>query len=371
MPAHLRIENLTKRFGSLVAVDDVSFEVEKGEFASIVGPSGSGKTTILRTIAGFVEPTDGDVTIDNRNVINRPPFERDVNMVFQNLALFPHLTVGQNIKYGLKNGSESYTKAEIKERVEGMLEMVDLTGYGDRGIDELSGGEQQRVALARAVVKQPKVLLFDEPLASLDRKLRQDMKIELQRIQSETGITFLYVTHDQEVALSVSDQMIVLNEGEIAQKGAPEEIYDHPDSPFVADFVGDSNIVAATIDEIGAEYVIVTVGDRQATIPLNEQTSQELIGTHSVKNDVEVGFRPHHARLGTAGSTGGISLAGTVSGKTYAGDSYRYHVDLGGYTVTVSETDGTHAIGDEVNVTCPSDAVHVFGSPKRRDSVKL
>lgn len=371
MSAHLNVENLIKRFGSLVAVDDVSFEIGKGEFASIVGPSGSGKTTILRMIAGFVAPSQGQITIDGRGVLARPPFERDVNMVFQNLALFPHLTVGENIRYGLKNGSESYTEAEMEEKVGEKLEMIDLSGYENREIDELSGGEQQRVALARAVIKEPEVLLFDEPLASLDRKLRQEMKIELQQIQSETGITFLYVTHDQEVALSVSDKMIVLNKGEIAQQGTPKDIYDHPESPFVADFVGDSNIVAATIDEIDEESVTVTIGDRRATIPIEKSTSGELISTHSVERDIEVGFRPHHARLTTDGSADDVSFVGTVTGKTYAGNSYRYHVDLDGYTITVNETDGQYDIGDNVKVACPRDSVHVFGSPKRRAGVNL
>ncbi|MFC4540344.1 ABC transporter ATP-binding protein [Halosolutus amylolyticus] len=370
MSHHIEINNLTKRYGSLIAIDDISFSVEKGSFASIVGPSGSGKTTALRMIAGFEDPTNGGIEINGRDITDDPPFERDVNMVFQNLALFPHLTVAENIKYGLKYGGESYLTEEIDRKVETMLEMVNLPGYGDRDISELSGGEQQRIALARAVVKEPEILLFDEPLASLDRKLRQEMKVELQRIQSETGITFLYVTHDQEVALSVSDQMIVMKDGEIAQRGEPKEIYDQPTSAFVADFIGDANIVTGSIGEIGEDYVTVDIEGETLQIPVEDTISRELIATRSVGSEFEVGFRPHDATLSSKKLPERLSFGGTVTGKTYAGEKYQYLVDIENNTITISDTSGEYNIGDSIYVGCDHSAIHTFETTKQKREVE-
>ncbi len=238
-------DGVTKSFGEVVAVDDVSLEVATGEFFTFLGPSGSGKTTCLRMIAGFEHPTSGRVLLHGEDVSRVPPYDRDVNTVFQDYALFPHMTVGENIEFGLK--VRRVPKGERRPRAEEALGLVHLHGYGDRRVTQLSGGQRQRVALARALVNRPRVLLLDEPLGALDLKLRQDMQVELKRIQSEVGITFIYVTHDQDEALAMSDRIAVFNLGHIEQVGTPGEIYQHPASGFVAGFVGTSNIVSGDL----------------------------------------------------------------------------------------------------------------------------
>ena len=236
---------VTKSFGEVVAVDDVSLEVATGEFFTFLGPSGSGKTTCLRMIAGFEQPTSGRVLLHGEDVSRVPPYDRDVNTVFQDYALFPHMTVGENVEFGLK--VRRVPKGERRPRADEALGLVHLVGYRDRGVTQLSGGQRQRVALARALVNRPRVLLLDEPLGALDLKLRQDMQVELKRIQSEVGITFIYVTHDQDEALAMSDRIAVFNLGHIEQVGTPGEIYQHPASAFVAGFVGTSNIISGDL----------------------------------------------------------------------------------------------------------------------------
>jgi putative spermidine/putrescine transport system ATP-binding protein len=237
----VRAVGVVKRFGEVAAVDGVELEVRRGEFFSLLGPSGSGKTTMLRLIAGFELPDEGRIELGGRDVTKMPPFDRDVNTVFQDYALFPHMTVAQNVAYGLK--IRKVPRRERGERVGEALEMVRLAGYGDRKPSQLSGGQRQRVALARAIVNRPQVLLLDEPLGALDLKLRQEMEIELKRIQGEVGITFIYVTHDQEEALTMSDRLAVFNRGRIEQVGAPAEVYEWPATEFVAGFVGTSNVL--------------------------------------------------------------------------------------------------------------------------------
>ena len=237
----IEFRNVTKRFGDVAAVVDNVLAVRPGEFLSILGPSGCGKTTSLRMMAGFEQPTAGEVFIRGRNVTGVPAYRRPVNMVFQHYALFPHLSVGDNVSYGLRQRSPKPSKAEIVQAVGQALAMVRLDGYERRRSYELSGGQQQRVALARALINRPAVLLLDEPLAALDRKLRRDMQIELQTLQREVGITFLLVTHDQEEALSMSDRVSLMREGRIVQTGSPRELYDRPVSRYVADFVGKTN----------------------------------------------------------------------------------------------------------------------------------
>jgi putative spermidine/putrescine transport system ATP-binding protein len=237
----VRAVGVVKRFGEVAAVDGVELEVRRGEFFSLLGPSGSGKTTMLRLIAGFELPDEGRIELGGRDVTKMPPFDRDVNTVFQDYALFPHMTVAQNVAYGLK--IRKVPRRERGERVGEALEMVRLAGYGDRKPSQLSGGQRQRVALARAIVNRPQVLLLDEPLGALDLKLRQEMEIELKRIQGEVGITFIYVTHDQEEALTMSDRLAVFNRGRIEQVGAPAEVYERPATEFVAGFVGTSNVL--------------------------------------------------------------------------------------------------------------------------------
>jgi len=234
-----------KLVGSLKAVDDVSLQIRDGEFFSLLGPSGSGKTTSLRMIAGFDHPTSGQILLGGREVSNLPPYERDVNTVFQDYALFPHMTVGENVAYGLM--VKKVPKPEREKRVDDMLDLVRLTGFGGRKPSQLSGGQRQRVALARSLINHPKVLLLDEPLGALDLKLRQQMQVELKAIQRRVGITFIFVTHDQEEALTMSDRIAVFNQGKVEQIGTPAEIYEHPTTPFVAGFVGVSNLVSGEI----------------------------------------------------------------------------------------------------------------------------
>ena len=231
--------------GTVRAVDDVSLQIRDGEFFSMLGPSGSGKTTSLRMIAGFDRPTSGQILLDGRDVSDLPPYERDVNTVFQDYALFPHMTVGENVGYGLM--IKRVEKSERQKRVDEMLDLVRLTGFGGRKPAQLSGGQRQRVALARALINHPKVLLLDEPLGALDLKLRQQMQVELKAIQQRVGITFIYVTHDQEEALTMSDRIAVFNQGRVEQVGMPAEIYEHPMTPFVAGFVGVSNLVSGEV----------------------------------------------------------------------------------------------------------------------------
>jgi putative spermidine/putrescine transport system ATP-binding protein len=237
----IRLEGLTKRFGDVVAVDGVDLEVAHGEFFTLLGPSGSGKTTTLRMIAGFEDPDAGTLELAGRPVAGLPPYDREVNTVFQDYALFPHMTVAENIEYGMRvKGTD---KAERQRRRTEALQTVSLTGLEERKPSELSGGQQQRIALARAIVNRPRVLLLDEPLGALDLKLRERMQVELKTIQQEVGITFVYVTHDQEEALTMSDRIAVFNEGRIEQIGAPADVYEHPSNDFVAGFVGVSNVL--------------------------------------------------------------------------------------------------------------------------------
>jgi spermidine/putrescine transport system ATP-binding protein len=237
----IEFRNVTKRFGDVAAVLENNLSVRTGEFLSILGPSGCGKTTSLRMMAGFEQPTSGEVFLRGQNVTGVPAYRRPVNMVFQHYALFPHLSVADNVSYGLRQRSPKPSRAEIDKAVDEALAMVRLEGYGKRRSYELSGGQQQRVALARALINRPAVLLLDEPLAALDRKLRRDMQIELQNLQRDVGITFLLVTHDQEEALSMSDRVCVMREGRIVQAGSPRELYDRPVNRYVADFVGKTN----------------------------------------------------------------------------------------------------------------------------------
>ena len=254
----VRLQGLVKRFGHVTAVDGVDLEILPGEFFSLLGPSGSGKTTCLRLIAGFEVPTGGHIFLDGADVTGQPPYDRDVNTVFQDYALFPHMTVGENVEYGLR--VKKVARDERRSRAADILRLVRLDGYRDRKPNELSGGQRQRVALARALVNQPKVLLLDEPLGALDLKLRQEMQIELKAIQKDVGLTFLYVTHDQEEALTMSDRMAVMNAGRIEHVGTPAEVYEQPATSFVAGFVGVSNVLS------GPAAAAITGSDHAFTI---------------------------------------------------------------------------------------------------------
>ena len=268
-PAAVHVAGLHKRYGDVAAVDDVELTIREGEFFTMLGPSGSGKTTLLRLIAGFERPDAGRIELRGRDVTRVPPYARDVNTVFQDYALFPHMTVAENIEYGLR--VKRIRKAERTERSQNALEMVRLAGLGDRKPAQLSGGQRQRVALARAIVNEPEVLLLDEPLGALDLKLRQEMQLELQRVQREVGITFIYVTHDQEEALTMSDRIAVLHLGRIEQVGEPIEVYERPTTSFVAGFIGVSNV----IDRDGALFTV-----RPEKITLLDDEQPEPSGSH-------------------------------------------------------------------------------------------
>jgi putative spermidine/putrescine transport system ATP-binding protein len=267
--ADIRVRGLTKKFGDVVAVDAVDLDIAPGEFFTLLGPSGSGKTTTLRMIAGFEVPDGGSIELAGEDVSRLPPYDRPVNTVFQDYALFPHMTVQRNVEYGLQVTKVS--KEERLPRVEDALRMVQLSGYGGRKPSQLSGGQRQRVALARAIVNRPKVLLLDEPLGALDLKLRQEMQVELKSIQREVGITFVYVTHDQEEALTMSDRIAVFNHGRIEQIGPPAEVYEHPRSEFIAGFVGVSNVV----ERDGRRYTV-----RPEKISVLEDGQEPLSGSH-------------------------------------------------------------------------------------------
>jgi putative spermidine/putrescine transport system ATP-binding protein len=312
----VRLERVTKRFGNVLAVDGVDLDVRDGEFLTMLGPSGSGKTTMLRMIAGFELPTAGRILLHGQDVTDWPPFDRDVNTVFQDYALFPHMTVTKNIEYGLR--VKKVRRAERKQRVDEALDVVRLGGFEERKPGQLSGGQRQRVALARALINRPRVLLLDEPLAALDRKLREEMQVELKHIQERVGITFVLVTHDQGEALTMSDRIAVFSAGRVEQVATPAEVYEHPTTPFVADFVGTSNL-------------------------LSGEPATTLLG-----NPAPVTIRPEKIRLGEAGEAAGdgeVAATGTIHDVLYLGSDTRYRVAIDA---------GAELIVDRQNLTVTS-----------------
>ncbi|MCY4489526.1 MAG: ABC transporter ATP-binding protein [Deltaproteobacteria bacterium] len=312
--AAVRFDGVSKHYGPVVAVDRISFEVQAGALVTLLGPSGCGKTTTLRLIAGLEMPTAGSVFIGGEDVSRLPASARDVSMVFQSYALFPHMTVFENVSYGLS--VSRVAKAETRERAEEGLKLVGLSGYGERLPSELSGGQQQRVAVARALVLEPTVLLFDEPLSNLDAKLRRRVREEIRELQQNLGLTTVYVTHDQEEALAVSDRIIVMRNAEIAQEGAPVELYEGPRDLFVADFIGDANVVDAELIARDGNHATVRVGDRvELRLPHRDLPA----------GPVKLAVRPEAVIVGT--SEDGTGLTGTVSKSTYLGNHVEYTLD--------------------------------------------
>ncbi|HHZ07964.1 MAG TPA: ABC transporter ATP-binding protein [Rhizobiales bacterium] len=316
--------NVTKRFGEVVAANGLELEIRSGEFLSFLGPSGCGKTTALRMIAGFEQPSEGDVLIDGTRVNELPAYRRPVNMVFQSYALFPHLNVARNVAYGLLQRSPRPPRTEIDRRVAAMLDLVQLRGFENRRIWEMSGGQQQRVALARALINEPKVLLLDEPLAALDRKLRRDMQIELQNLQRRVGITFILVTHDQEEALSMSDRVCIMRDGGIVQQGTPADLYDRPVNRYVADFVGKSNFFAGTVlTARGGGAVIELDGGGTVTAGRTGEGLSLLPG-----DAVSVAVRPEQivlARREDALPAGGAAtISARVQNRIFLGEHIEY-----------------------------------------------
>ena len=315
--ADVRLENVVKRFDEAVAVDGISVEIPRGAFFALLGPSGCGKTTTLRMIGGFEEPTEGHIYLGDQDVVGLPPYKRDVNTVFQSYALFPHMTIEDNIGFGLER--KGVAKGELKGRVAEMIELVGLAGFAKRKPRQLSGGQQQRVALGRALVNHPRVLLLDEPLGALDLKLRKQMQLELKRIQHEVGITFVHVTHDQEEAMTMADTIAVMNQGRVEQLGRPEELYERPATAFVAGFLGASNLLPGTIEDAGTiRLVDGTVVRAQVNGPAGP---------------VAAGVRPEKITIGAGG--GANELPGTVAETAYIGVATQVVVRTAAGTVHV------------------------------------
>jgi spermidine/putrescine transport system ATP-binding protein len=316
----IALENVSKRFGGSTAVDDVSLSIDEGEFFSLLGPSGCGKTTTLRMIAGFEIPDEGRIVLQGRDVTSVFSNRRPVNMVFQQYALFPHMSIYDNVAFGLK--VKKVPRREHRERVLDMLRVVRLEGFENRRPRQLSGGQQQRVALARALVNRPAALLLDEPLGALDVKLRKQMQLELKRIQAELGTTFVYVTHDQDEALAMSDRIAVMNSGRVEQIAGPREIYEHPTTAFVADFIGSLNALELQIDEVVGGYAVMRTGDNGRVVLVAPPDA-------SPGTTLRVAVRPERVRIHrvpASADNGGSRLDGTVADVVYLGMYTQFHV---------------------------------------------
>ncbi|HEY8258325.1 MAG TPA: ABC transporter ATP-binding protein [Gemmatimonadales bacterium] len=345
----LELRHLTKQFGAFAAVDDVSLTIASGEFLTLLGASGSGKTTTLRMIAGFELPTSGEILMDGADISPLPPFQRDINTVFQQYALFPHMSVRGNVEYGLR--MKRVPRAERTMRVKQALEMVQLDQLGARSPRQLSGGQQQRVALARALVNRPRVLLLDEPLGALDLKLRKEMQLELKHLQTSLGITFVYVTHDQEEALTMSDRIVLMRQGRIIQIGSPRDLYDRPASRYVADFIGETNLLTGTVVESkngeAALRIGVDVLRGMSDGPLMPGAEAWL----AVRPEA-IAVRPPEG-----GGSGGNVVSATVKEAVYAGSAIRVHAALtSGQRIVAHVPAGTSVpVGKMVRLAWPTD----------------
>ncbi len=366
-PASVELRSLTKAYGPAIAVDNLSLQVQPGEFLSLLGPSGCGKTTTLRMIGGFEFPDDGSIQISGRNVENLPPHKRPVNTVFQAYALFPHMKVTDNVAYGLRRSGVA--KSEMAGRVRRALEMVRMTAYADRKPAQLSGGQQQRIALARALVNRPAVLLLDEPMSALDRKLREEMQVELKLLQRELGTTFVFVTHDQEEALSMSDRVAVMKDGRIEQIGTSSQVYDAPESAFVAGFIGRQNSFAATISAFDSAGVSVK------TAGLSLYSSRPVKGDTpaAVGAQVTAAIRPESVSVSSVRAAGGgasdpsvNSVCGTLLGVSELGHSLQLVVHTGGDDQMLARlpraANPPTELGSPVTCSWSSDAVRIFTS---------
>lgn len=339
----ISLKQVSKTFGDVKAVNDISIDVQEGELITFIGPSGCGKTTLLRTIAGFYKPTSGEIYLDGERITDLPPEKRSTGMVFQSYALFPHMTVFDNVAYGLKLRKE--TKAEMNQKVKDALAQVQLEGYEDRKPSELSGGQQQRVAIARSLVLQPKVLLLDEPLSNLDAKLRMIMRDEIRRLKEELNLTIIFVTHDQEEALSISDRVIVLNQGTLQQLDKPEKVYQQPTNEFVANFVGNANLLPGEIKQEANQYHFVA---QDMQFEVDEQKNTKGIAL----------IRPEVIELSDTGRTVGIVL-----NRIYHGNSVRYEVQVGDTILLVDDYNIAHKYlynkGETVRLNVPK-TIHII-----------
>lgn len=315
----IQINEISKHFGSVRAVDNVSFQIHEGEFFSLLGPSGCGKTTLLRLLAGFEYPTNGKLLLDGIDITSLPPDKRPTNMVFQNYAIFPHINVEKNIQFGLRKLGLS--KEEIEKRVKDVLSLVKLEGYEERFSSQLSGGQRQRVALARALVRQPKVLLLDEPLGALDKKLRDEMQLELRSLQKEIGITFVFVTHDQQEAISMSDRVAVMSEGKIQQLSAPNELYKNPQNIFVSDFIGETNFLKASTKAQDGEFINVSIES------LGEFKIKNNLNINENSSEVVCSIRPEAMKIDAVKSDWDICLEGKIRQTSYLGEMTKFYVE--------------------------------------------
>ena len=343
------LEHISKSFDGEIVLDDLNLSIKENSFVTLLGPSGCGKTTTLRIIGGFVQADSGKVIFDSKDISNLPPNKRNLNTVFQKYALFPHMSIAENIAFGLK--IKNKPKSYIDDKIKYALKLVNLEGFENRNINLLSGGQQQRIAIARAIVNEPKVLLLDEPLGALDLKLRQDMQYELIRLKNELGITFIYVTHDQEEALTMSDTIVVMNQGYIQQMGTPEQIYNEPENAFVADFIGESNIIAATmvqdrlVDIFGAKFACVDEG----------------FGNNK---PVDVVIRPEDIDLVEPDKG---TLVGTVTHLIFKGVHYEMEVTTpNGYEWLVHSTD-MFPVGKEVGISVDPFDIQIMNKPESED----
>ncbi len=341
----VEFRDVVKTFGPVVAVDHVNLAIRKGSFYSFLGPSGCGKTSSLRLIGGFEQPDGGEIFIGGEAVAGVPPYRRHVNMVFQHYALFPHMDVASNVGYGLRQRRPRLTRAEIDKQVSEALALVRLGGYESRRAWELSGGQQQRVALARALINKPTVLLLDEPLAALDRKLRKDMQVELKTLQREVGITFVFVTHDQEEALSMSDCIAVMRDGRIVQEGSPTALYHQPFDRYVAGFIGQSNFIPGEVIETGDWITLRATGGLTLRAPRSPQARPLAVNDHAV-----LALRPERIRLQPRADPA-EGYAGRIAQTTFLGDQTEYHIDteaLGRLLVRMNSGSHTYSPGEAV-----------------------
>ncbi|MBU4485069.1 ABC transporter ATP-binding protein [bacterium] len=352
--SNVEFQNITKIFrghsgAEVVAVDKLNLEIKTGELVTLLGPSGCGKTTILRMLAGFEEPSGGEIYLDEKNVVNLPPNKRDLSMMFQSYGLFPHMSIFNNIAYGLK--LRGFTKKEIKQKVFHILKLMDLNEVASRSPRQLSGGQQQRVALARALVIEPKVLLFDEPLSNLDAKLRVAMREEIRKLQQRLNITAVYVTHDQEEAMSISDRIVLLNCGKVEQMGSPSEIYLYPKNRFVANFIGKANFIPARVDGMDDKYVTISIANIKTHLP--KRTSVKL------GDKIDVVLRPEAIKVGQPYEG---KFQGSVDFVSYLGSQLIYEVKAFGQILTIEIPNPKGQIdfkvGDKISLSFNESQLH-------------
>lgn len=353
----IRLDNISKSYGDNEVLDELTLTVEENQFVTLLGPSGCGKTTTLRIIGGFEKPDQGRVYFDGKDITDLPPNMRPLNTVFQNYALFPHMTVGENIAFGLKVSGKS--DQYIKDKVKYALKLVNLKGFENRKITQLSGGQQQRIAMARAIVNEPKVLLLDEPLGALDLKLRQEMQYELVRLKKELGITFIYVTHDQEEALTMSDKVVVMNDGYIQQEGTPEQIYNEPENAFVADFIGDSNIIPGRMVE---DRLVEIKGVKFPCIDGAENGFRPGQRVDVVIRPEDIEIRPYGEGL----------FNGTITSKLFIGVHYEMLVKQeGGKFEWLLQNYDEHQVGSEIGMYVRPENIQIMHKPQSDDEKRM